>query len=87
MKDMSAEELIRTYLKLVVEICKSKLMLKCHIMDNKVSKVLKEAIEYECKLELVPSGCHICSVAEVAMRTFKNHVIVILVGLPDFFLL
>ncbi len=54
-------------------------------MDNKVSEVLKDTIQDDCKLELVPPGCHQQNVAGVAIKTFKEHFIAILAGLPDSF--
>ncbi len=54
-------------------------------MDNEVSEVLKDTIQDDCKLELVPPGCHQRNVAEVAIKTFKEHFIAILAGLPDSF--
>ena len=54
-------------------------------MDNEVSEALRQTIEGECNLELVPPGCHRRNVAEVAIKTFKEHFIAILAGLPDSF--
>ncbi|KAL7525184.1 hypothetical protein ACHAXR_004198, partial [Thalassiosira sp. AJA248-18] len=54
-------------------------------MDNEVSEELREVIEKECQLELVPAGCHRRNVAEVAIKTFKAHFISILAGLPASF--
>ena len=58
---------------------------KKHVLDNETSEGFKELIEKECKLELVPPGCHRRNVAEVAIKTFKSHFISILAGLPKSF--
>ena len=47
--------------------------------------MMREAIEEECELELVPPGCHRRKLAEVAIKTFKAHFIAILAGLPASF--
>ena len=39
----------------------------------------------ECKLELVLPGCHQQNLAEVAIKTFKEHFIATLAGLPTSF--
>ncbi len=54
-----------------------------HIMDNEVSELLKDNIQDEFKLKLVPPGCHRWNVAEVSIKTFKDNFIAILEGLPD----
>ena len=56
-----------------------------HVMDNEVSEALREVIEKECQLKLVPPGCHRRNVAEVAIKYFKQHFIAILAGLPQLF--
>ncbi len=42
-------------------------------------------IQDECNLELVPPGCHQRNVAEMAIKTFKEHFISILAGLSESF--
>jgi hypothetical protein len=83
--DKTAEEMTRAYLHLLQRIKAAGLRPRKHIMDNEVSEVLKETIEKECKLELVPPGCHRRNVAEVAIKSFKAHFIAILAGLPKSF--
>jgi hypothetical protein len=58
-----------------------------HIMDNEISKTMKNHIRNECKLnlELVPPGCHHCNAAEVAIRNFKSHFLSVLAGGADNF--
>ena len=77
--------MIRAYLVLLKRIKKAGVCPEKHAMDNKVSDTLKEVIEKECKLELVPPGCHQRNVAEVAIKTFKSHFKAILAGLPSLF--
>lgn len=52
-------------------------------MDNEVSGLMSTTIEDECKLELVPPGCHHDNVTEVTITTFKAHFIAIITGLPS----
>ncbi len=54
-------------------------------MDNEVSEVLKDTIQDDCKLKLVPPGYHSQNVAEVAIKTFKERFITILAGLLESF--
>ena len=85
LKHCLADELMISYQKLLDWVRKAGSLLTKHIMDNKVSEALKEAIEDKCKLELVPPGCHQRNFAEVAIKTFKEHFIAILAGLPQSF--
>ena len=85
LEDRTAEEMQRAYLHLLQRIKRAGVQPKKHVMDNEVSELLKETIEKECKLELVPPGCHRRNVAEVAIKTFKAHFISVLAGLPSSF--
>ena len=76
-KNWTVEEMKRVYLKLLSRVIQSRALPQKNIMDNNISEVLWEMIEQECKLELVPAGCHPRNVAKVAVRTIKNHTIVI----------
>ena len=58
LEDKTTEEMQRAYLKLLGRLKKAGLKPKKHVMDNKVSEEMKEVIEKECKLEIVPPGCH-----------------------------
>ena len=58
LKDRSAEEMIYAYLVLLERIKKLGVCPKNHVMDNEVYDALKEFIKKECRLELVPAGCH-----------------------------
>jgi hypothetical protein len=83
--DRTAEEMQRAYLRLYQRLKRAGVQPKKHVMDNEVSELLRETIEKECKLEMVPPGCHRCNVAEVAIKTFKAHFISIVAGLPATF--
>jgi hypothetical protein len=58
-----------------------------YVMDNEISKTMKNHIRNECKLtlELVPPGCHRCNAAEVAIHNFKSHFLSVLAGVTDNF--
>ncbi len=58
-----------------------------HVMDNEISKTMKNHICKECKLtlELVPPGCHRRNVAEVAIHNFKSHFLSVLAGVTNDF--
>ncbi len=84
-KDRSSEELKRAYLHLLRRMKAAGMHPKKHTMDNEVSELLRYTIQDKCKLELVTKGFHQQNVAEVAIKTFKEHFIAILAGLPDSF--
>ena len=46
---------------------------------------MKNHIRNNCKLELVPPGCHQCNAAKVAIQNFKNHFLSGLAGVADGF--
>ncbi|KAL7552658.1 hypothetical protein ACHAWF_016317 [Thalassiosira exigua] len=77
--------MVETYLSLLDRVEQAGLKPKKHDLDNEVSDVLQQAIQEECKLELVPPGCHRRNVAEVAIKSFKAHFIAICAGLPSSF--
>ena len=56
-----------------------------HVMDNEVSDTMKSHIQDNCKLELVPLGCHRRNAAEVGIRNFKNHFLSVLAGVAGGF--
>jgi hypothetical protein len=58
-----------------------------HVMDNDISKTMKNHIPDKCKLtlELVPPGCHCCNAAEVAIHNFKSHFLSVLAEVADNF--
>ena len=56
---------------------------KKHVMDNKASNTIKSHIWDNCKLELVPPGCHCQNAAEVGIGNFKTHFLSVLAGVAD----
>ncbi len=56
-----------------------------HILDNKVSAELKEAIKKNCKIQLVPPDNHRRNLVERAIQTFKNHFKAIIAGVDNSF--
>ena len=58
------------------------MVLKKHVLDNKISESMKDMIrdEFKMQVELVPPGCHRQNAAEVAIRNFKSHFLSILAG-------
>lgn len=78
-------EMQRAYLKLLKRLQRAGVVPRKHVLDNEVSKAMKDLIRETCKLELVPPYCHRWNVAEVQIKNFKAHIISILAGSePDF---
>ena len=69
MKNRTVEEMTRAYLHLLSCIKQAVVVTLKHVMDNEVSEVLREMIEKDCTLELVPPGCYRHNVAEVAKHS------------------
>ena len=58
-----------------------------HILDNKLSKDLKNAfLKYDIDYQQVPLKEHRANAAERAIRTFKNHLVAILCSFDSNFL-
>ena len=87
LKSHKVAELICGYKSLLLQLQRAGIVPRKHVMDNKISKAMKEHIRNECrvKLELVPPGCHRCNAAEVAIRNFKAHFLSILAGVANDF--
>jgi hypothetical protein len=60
---------------------------KKHVLNNAVSKNMKNHIRDTCKvdMELVPPGCHRCNTAKVDIHNFKAHFLSILAGVAEDF--
>jgi len=60
---------------------------KKHVLDDEISESMKNLIrdQHEMQLELIPPGCHRRSAAEVAIRNFKAHFLIILAGTAEDF--
>jgi hypothetical protein len=80
--------MIRAYNALLLHLQQAGNVPKKHVMDNEVSKNMKNYIKDNCRLtvELVPRGCHQQNAAEVAIRNFKAHFLSILAGIVEDFL-
>ncbi|KAL7545294.1 hypothetical protein ACHAWF_008650 [Thalassiosira exigua] len=61
---------------------RSNMFPKKHVMDNEVSKQMKDMIrdEFKMQLELVLPGCHRRNAAKVAICNFKAHFLSNLAG-------
>jgi hypothetical protein len=87
MKSRKDEEMIRAYNAILLRLKRAGIISKKHVLDNKVSKNMKNHIHDTCKfdMELVPPGCHQRNAAEVAIRNFKAHFLSVLAGVADDF--
>ncbi len=89
MKNWKDAKMIRAYNALLLCLRRAGIVPKKHILDNEVSKNMKNHICDTCKLdmELVPPGCHRCNVAKakVAIRNFKAHLLSVLAGVANNF--
>ncbi len=75
MKNRKDAKMIQAYNTLLLQLKRAGIVPKKHVLDNEVSKNMKNHICDMCKLdmELVPPGCHRCNAAKVAIRNFKAH--------------
>ena len=80
LKSKKSEEMQQAYLKLIQRLKSYGVTPKKHVMDNEISEEMKQLIQENCELELVPPGCHRRNIAEVAIKTFKKTLIAVLTG-------
>jgi hypothetical protein len=85
MKSRKDSEMIRAYNALLQRLQRAGVSPKKHVMDNEVSETMKNHIRNNCKLELVPPGCHRRNAAKVAIRNFKTHFLSVLAGVAGDF--
>jgi hypothetical protein len=86
MKNRSAESMVKAYLTLWKQITESgSIKPTTHILNNKASAELKEAIKKNCIIQLIPPDNHRRNLVERAIQTFKNHFKAILAGVDDSF--
>jgi hypothetical protein len=87
MKSRKDAEMIQAYSALILRLKRAGIIPKKHVLDNKVSKNMKNHICDTCKMnmELVPPGCHRQNVAEVAICNFKSHFLSVLAGVANDF--
>jgi hypothetical protein len=69
LKSQKDPELTRAYQAMVLRLKRTGIIQKKHVLDNGVSKAMKEILceEYHTEIELVPLGCHRINTAEVAI--------------------
>jgi hypothetical protein len=85
-KNRSAGSMIKAYLTLWKQLTETGSVKPItHILDNKASAELKEAIKKNCTIQLVPPDNHRRNLAERAIQTFKNHFKAIIAGVDDSF--
>jgi hypothetical protein len=77
-KSRKDAKMIRAYNALLLRLWRAGITPKKHVMDNEVSDTMKNHIQNNCKLELVPPGCHQRNAAEVEIRNFKAHFLSVL---------
>ena len=76
LKNRTANEILRAHDKLVQYLTKRGYVPKLHMLDNEVSKIVKEYDEENSiAFQLVPPHNHRRNAAERAIRTWKNHFI------------
>jgi hypothetical protein len=87
MKSCKDAEMIQAYDTLLQQLKRAGIIPKKHVLDNKVSKNMKNHIRdtHKFNMELVPPGCHQRNAAEVAIRNFKAHFLSILAGVSNNF--
>jgi hypothetical protein len=84
LKSCKDAKLICGYKSLLLQLQQAGIVPWKHVMDNKISKAMKDHIQDECKvkLELVLPGCHRCNAAEVAITNFNLTFSAFWQGLP-----
>jgi hypothetical protein len=86
MKNRSAGSMIKAYLTLWKQLMETgNVKPTTHILDNKASAELKEAIKKNCTIQLVPPDNHRRNLAERAIQTFQNYFKAIIAGVDDSF--
>ncbi len=86
MKNRSAGSMIKAYLTLWKRLTETgSIKPATHILDNKASAELKEAIKKNCTIQLVPPDNHRRNLAERAIQTFENHFKAIIAGVDNSF--
>ncbi len=87
MKSRKDEEMICAYNALLLQLKREGIVPKKHVLDNKVSDIMKNHIRNTCKfnLEIVPPGCHQRNAAKVAIHNFKAYFLSVLAGVADSF--
>jgi hypothetical protein len=87
MKSCKDVEMIQAYDTLLQWLKQAGIVPKKHVLDNKVSKNMKNHIHntHKFNMELVPPRCHQLNAAEVAICNVKAHFLSVLTGVSDNF--
>jgi hypothetical protein len=87
MKSRKDAEMIQAYDVLVKRLQQANIHPRKHVLDNKISKNMKQHIKknYNFELEMVLPGCHRQNAAEVAIRNYKSHFLRVLAGTVESF--
>jgi hypothetical protein len=87
MKNCKNAKMIRAYNALLLRLKWVNIVPKKNVLNNEVSKNMKNHIRDMCKLdmELMPPGCHRRNTAKVAIRNFKAHFLSILADVANNF--
>jgi hypothetical protein len=86
-KNRKDTKMTRAYNALLLQLKWASIVPKKHVLNNKVSKNMKNHIHDMCNLdiELVPPGCHRHNASEVAIHNFKAHSLSVLAGVAKDF--
>ena len=86
MKNRSLGLMVKTYQTLWKQLTeKGSIKPTTHILDNEASTELKDEIQKNCDIQLVPPDNHRRNLAERAIQTFKCHFKAVLAGVDDSF--
>ncbi len=87
MKNRKDAKMIRVYNALMLRLKRAGIVPKKYVLDNEVSKNMKNHIRDTCTLDmgLVPPGCHRRNTAEVAIHNFKAHFLIVLANVANDF--
>jgi hypothetical protein len=86
-KSCKDAEMIQAYDALLQQLKQAGIVPKKHILNNEVSKNMKNHIHdtHKFDMELMILGCHQRNAAEVAIRNFKAHFLSVLTGVSNNF--
>jgi hypothetical protein len=87
MKSCMDAEIIQAYDALLQQLKRIGIVPKKHVLDNKVSKNMKNHIcnTHKFDMGLVPPGCHQWNAAEVSIHNFKAHFLSVLARVSNNF--
>jgi hypothetical protein len=86
MQDKTSSEMVAAYLILVARLEEKVFEPKLHILDNAISREIKQAIkDNDMEYQLVPPHDHRQNVAENAIQVFKDRFVVVVCGADNEF--